>query len=240
MRYQIEEKDLDALLAKRANRIGSPNMDLMELLNGCIVALTAITVDYFQNFTLNIAVKTGLFILGTASVIMELVTLHHNRKEPYTVSQLKQDIASLNKVQKNYSILAIKDSFDRHPNHFLQYYDEGWNCWFFLNYPTMTADNELHLSQRLQNELGIDSKISLQFKGCWSDEKYSTEHKEWRVYFHELYEAQIDSFPQDEQSPEFMHGGRHYRWMTLDEMAQDPQIQAHNMDVVTRVKEHID
>ena len=104
----------------------------------------------------------------------------------------------------------------------------------------MTADNELHLSQRLQNELGIDSKISLQFKGCWSDEKYSTEHKEWRVYFHELYEAQIDSFPQNEQSPEFIRGGRHYRWMTLDEMAQDPQIQAHNMDVVTRVKEHID
>ncbi len=241
MRYQIEEKDLDALLARRSSYIGSEKIHSIDLINGCIVTITAVVSDYFPSYMpINIAIKTGLFIFGAASILAELKGLWLNKSHNYSVDQMKREIEELNKVQKNYSIVAVKDSFCAHPNRFLQYYDEGWKCWFFLNYPTMNSENEEHITERLRNELGLDSGIALTFKGSWSDDKYSTEHNKWHTYNHELYEAKVQIFPEMEKNDEFFIGGKRYRWMTLAEMAQNPEIQKHNMDVVTRVKEHID
>lgn len=241
MRYQIDEKDLDALLARRASYIGAKNVSAFDLINGCIVTLTALTSNYFPTHTAwNIALKTLFFILGVTSILMELRVAFQKARNKYTVDQMKSDIAGLNKIQKNYSIIAIKDRFTSHPDRFLQYFDEGWKCWFFPNYPTMNSDNERHISDRLRNELGLDGNISVNFRGSWSDDKFSTEHHEWRTYNHELYEANVESFPESEQHAEFCRNGRQYRWMTLSEMTQDSEIQKHNMDVVTRVREHID
>lgn len=131
MRYEIDERDLDVLLAQKAKYIGRRNVDWIDILNGIIVAITAITSHYFKMVTLNTAVKLVLFISGTLAVVMEIINMVRMKTDNYTAEQMKSDIASLNKVQKNYSIIAVRDCFRVHTNRFLQYYDEGWKCWFF-------------------------------------------------------------------------------------------------------------
>lgn len=110
----------------------------------------------------------------------------------------------------------------------------------FLNYPTMNLENKKHIEERLRKELGLDGDIEVIFRGSWSDDKFSSEHNEWRTYHHELYEVNIKQFPESETSDEFERNGKKYKWMTIDEMKQDQEIQEHNMDVVSRVREHLD
>ena len=70
-------------------------------------------------------------------------------------------------------------------------------------------------------------------------EKYSVSHGENRVYNHRLYELKIHHFPEQTRQTDFVLNGRHYYWMTLEEMEHDENIEKKNMEVVDFVKESI-
>lgn len=142
----------------------------------------------------------------------------------------------MNKTEREYSIVAIRDTFRESPDRFLVYYDEGWKCWFFPNYPTKEKENEKQIAEKLGKELEIENCVTFIRKGDWTNEKYSTEHEERRTYHHTLYEVVIYNISKDEQCDTFVKNGKQYRWMTLDEMAQDADIQEKNMDVVEKIK----
>lgn len=71
-------------------------------------------------------------------------------------------------------------------------------------------------------------------------QKYSYSHNTMRYYDHILYKAEIKEFPARLKNQQFQgDGGKKFRWMTIYEMEQDPDIQKKNLDVVHLVKENI-
>lgn len=67
-----------------------------------------------------------------------------------TYEDLLSDINKLNEIAHNYSIVLIKDSFQRFPNRFLVYEDKRWECKLFLNYKENPNNKEFiknHLSE---------------------------------------------------------------------------------------------
>lgn len=47
-----------------------------------------------------------------------------NNKNKYTHLDLGREITDLNEIQHRFSLVAIKDTFNEHPNRFLLYYNE--------------------------------------------------------------------------------------------------------------------
>ena len=70
-------------------------------------------------------------------------------------------------------------------------------------------------------------------------EKYSVSHLESRVYYLRLYEMYFNNIPDEFRKDNFEISGRHYYWMTIDEMEKDDNIKKKNLDVVDFVKEYI-
>ncbi|MCH9276783.1 hypothetical protein JS533_010945 [Bifidobacterium amazonense] len=69
-------------------------------------------------------------------------------------------------------------------------------------------------------------------------EKYSTEHRENRVYDYTLYKATILNMLAAWKSERFHVDSKDCRWMTCDEMLADETIRTINHDVVAMVRDH--
>ena len=151
-----------------------------------------------------------------------------------------KDIISLNKIQHNHSLVALKDSFSTKGNRFLVYYDERWDCKLFLNYKTSDYDNEAYIIENISTDLGIAKRnISCKYITSKVQEKYSVSHNENRVYNHRLYEINIQKFPEAMRKDDFVWNGKHYYWMTIENMEKDNRIMSVNMDVLDFVKENL-
>ena len=147
---------------------------------------------------------------------------------------------SICKIQHNHSLIAIKDTFDNEQQRFLVYDDERWDCKLFLNYKTSDYDNEAYMIENISADLGIAKRnISCKYITSKVQEKYSVSHNENRIYNHRLYEVTIHKFPEIMKKADFVVNGKHYYWMTIEEMEKDKRIMSVNMDVVDFVKENL-
>lgn len=70
-------------------------------------------------------------------------------------------------------------------------------------------------------------------------EKYAVKEDRKKVYDHSYYEAQLTTFPKELQSRTFVIDGKEFIWMTMDEMKNNRDIQAKNLDVVNQVSNMI-
>ncbi len=69
--------------------------------------------------------------------------------------------------------------------------------------------------------------------GTTTSTKWSTAHNEERTYDYRLYMAKVSVLPADWRSDgEFIVGSKRCRWMTLDDMRNDPKIYETNSDVI--------
>lgn len=149
-------------------------------------------------------------------------------------------IEKLYTIQHNHSLVAIKDTFSVDSKRYLTYYDEKWECKLFLNFKTIEEDNENNLIENLSSNLSINrSSIRCEIKGNQVDEKYSVSHKEMRTYNHRLYEVSISNFPEIMRNDNFMLNGKHYYWMSIDDMRKDKEIIKKNLEIVEFVYSHI-
>lgn len=167
------------------------------------------------------------------------------RKQDY-IGHKKLDqgcnIENLNEIEHPFSLVAIKDSFNKFSQRYLLYYDNRWKLNLFPNYRTQATEEEniANITKHLSNELQIPQEmIDVVRKGFELRTKYSVSDKVQKVYAHTLYQTTIKKFPKKMQAETFTIGDRQYSWWSIDSMEADASIKEHNLDVVELVKHNI-
>jgi hypothetical protein len=139
-----------------------------------------------------------------------------------------------------FSIVAVKDTFNRFSNRFLLYYEKTWKCWFFFSFKTSDIADEENIKSRLSNLLHIDKKsIALQYISERIQPKHSLRDDVDKVYLHRLYKADITSFSEQCKNDTFEIDGTEFKWMTIADMESDERIMEVNKDVVSMVKDKV-
>ncbi len=189
MRWLIPSERYKDLLEKREKYIGRNFTEsLSTLVSGAAMIIGAVLSDYSSlsgalRLTVmfaNYALALGLTIGG---VIMTILAAH----DRYTAKRLYEETADLNEIEHRYSIVAVKDTFQKYPSRFLLYYDKRWRCNFFFSFPTAETDEKdiLDISTRLSGALQIPAQqIQLEKRGFDLSRKYSVSHEENRTYAH--------------------------------------------------------
>ena len=236
----LEENSLRLLLEQKRRYIGRKELGIPDIIAGIttfISAYTAACKDY--GFVSGNWIKHVLEIAGVGLVVWGIYAMIKNQKDNYSAEDLYQDMKQMNVIQHQFSIVVLKDTFHKFPNHYLLYYDERWNCRFFFNYKTQDNDED-NILNRLSNELHIKrDALSIQYCSSVIQRKYSVSHDEDRTYNHRLYRVDVKKYPELLKKTEFEIDGRKFYWMTLDEMEQDKDIQEKNLDVVHYIRDQI-
>ena len=150
-------------------------------------------------------------------------------------------LTGVNEILHRFSIVALKDDFNKYSNRFLLHYDTNWNCWFFFSFPTSDSANEEQIKNRMSNILKVDKNlIHLVHKSERLQPKYSLKDCVNKVYQHSLYQAVMGEFSPELKEDSFVLDGVSYKWMTIAEMEADDRIMEVNKDVVSFVKEKIE
>lgn len=231
MKLSIDPKELDLLLEKKRDYIGRKT-SIVGLVEAILLVISAYTESYDNFLIPSLAIKFGILVLAVIQVIFFVSEL---RKPKYSKEDLLRDIENLDMARRSSSIIAIHNS--KHHLQYLLYKDAGWGFPLFPNYATV-SENETNIIRKLSDQLDINpDQIRLEFKTEGHEIKYSTESKEEREYYYRFYEANIDSF-KNEDEEEFQSEGRTFIWMTIDEMLQDPVINKNNHYVVGMVRDN--
>lgn len=230
----INDTDLQSLLEKRASHIGQSWKKVIPNIIGDLgLLLSAVQLEASP-------FKYGMILLGAIVLIFDARELWQAMKNNYTVKNLQEEIQALDLASHKYSLIAIKDTFRRYPNRFLVYYDKGWDCYFLPNYKTRSKENEKAIIESLSHELKVDeAQIAVKKIASYAYQKISAEDHLKKNYEHTLYLADIQEFPITDQEEEFTIDGKHFKWMTIEAMKQDKQMQEKNMDVIKMLKDNI-
>lgn len=154
--------------------------------------------------------------------------------------RILKEIEDLDMIQHNHSLVIIKESFNDNMERFLLYYDEKWDCKLFLNYKTQERGDEAAIIANVVKELKLNQKeVKCRYITSKLQEKYSVSHRENRIYNHRLYELQVNRFSEQEMEKDFVVNGKHYYWMSIEEMEKDDNIRNKNLEVVDFVKEYM-
>lgn len=240
MKLLIDKTQLELLLEKKKGNF-KRNFDWAgTIFAGITFIISAIFAEYPDKLSIpGIVFKTISILLGAAFTIWGIIMLIKCVTNKYSHIDLLNDIGNLNETQHLFSIVAVKDTFNKFPNRFLLYYDERWNCKFFFSFRTVD-DDVTNIKIRLSHELNIpENKIDTKYVANRIDRKFSVSDQVVKTYNHSLYLATISEFTEILKQDQFVIDGKHFFWMTIPEMERDPEIQKKNLDVVHFVQENI-
>lgn len=162
------------------------------------------------------------------------------KDKKYTYKDLYMEIKNQNQIKHPFSIVVVKDEFQKYPNRFLVYYDNRWKCRLFLNFRTQQdiSENEEKIKSGLSSDLQVDkSDIKIDYKNTYLHKKFSYSDQCEKWYEHTIYQAHIAHMPEIEQGSSFVINGRQYYWMSLADMERDQAIMEKNSDIVSFVKQ---
>ncbi len=235
----LSEDRLQLILERHKDQIGrAPHWS--EIITGITFAISTLPATYndfwiVRGFQLKAVILLIAALLTTWGVLMEI----NNRSSKFDNNVLFEELKANNEIEHPFSIVAIKDTFRDYPNKYLLYYDNRWNCWFFMNFKTknnLDAD-VASIKKGVSAKLKIDaSDISISFVGEEMHHKYSVSNDEDRWYHHSLYSCELANFRDELEEDDFSIDGVKYKWMSIADMEKDPSIKKHNMDVVKFVK----
>lgn len=244
MNLLINRKKLELLLEKNKEKIGHDNIQGIEtLFSGITFGISTIFASYtsigiFSDFL----IKQICVILSVGFSLWGIYMITKSLKTKYGPTELLNDIENLNEITHPFSIVAIKDTFNKFPNNFLLYYDTRWDCKFFIYYRTQATSNEVNeenICTRLSNELKIKKdRISVEYRSVKIQRKFSVSDQKYKCYEHQVYYVKIP-FNSTIKNRDFIIDGKHYYWMSIAEMEQDPNIIEKNLDVVNLISESI-
>lgn len=130
-----------------------------------------------------------------------------------------------------HSIIVIKNE----KNEYLQYFDERWNSYLFLNCKLPNGDDSELVKNKVSDALKIDKKdIKVSLLGCKKHKKFSESAKIEKEYIHYFYNVKIEEKFTDK---EFIINEIKYKWFNYSELMNDERIQKVNSDIVQFVKE---
>ena len=129
----------------------------------------------------------------------------------------------------NHSIIVIKNK----NNEYLQYYDERWNSFLFMNCKLDDNFNENTIIDYVSEKLNIEKEnISCFYIGDKVHKKYSVSALKEKEYHHYFYKVDIDINQND-----FQIGDIKYCWYSYEKLKNDKRIMEVNSDIVSFIKE---
>lgn len=240
----IDRNKLELLLEKNKEKIGHNGLQGLDtLFSGITFFVSTMLASYVSIGPISeLFIKIVCIVFSGLFCLRGAYMLYTSSRTKYGNSELFSDIVNLNEITHPFSIIVIKDTFEKYPNKYLLYYDSRWDCRLFINYRT-NVDSEVanteNIRTRLSNELKIQKdKITIKYKTVKIQRKFSESDKIYKCYEHKIYYVEIP-FRADIKKLEFEIDGKHYYWMTIDEMVNDDNIKGKNLDVVDLVMENI-
>lgn len=233
----VDEEKLNLLLDSKKQFIGN-KVTLDSVLSSVSFLISVIFANYENVLFISGQIFKMFFVaLGLFFTYRTIKDVYDSKKNNYNFEDLLKDINKLNEIKHNHSIVVIKDTYNQFPNRYLVYDDTKWNCLLFPNY----KDNENNiefLTSHLSNEFQIEKeKISLKYIDQHISYKLSEKDKEYKVYNHKFYIAEVSEFPAYMQKDEFEVDGRKYYWKSLNELEQDENVVKKNNDILSHIKE---
>ena len=130
-----------------------------------------------------------------------------------------------------HSIIVIKNEKEQ----YLQYYDEKWNSYLFLNCKLPNGDDINAVKNKVANDLNIKQEfIKVTLIGCKKHKKFSESAKIEKEYTHYFYNVNLDLKLNDN---DFEIDGIKYKWFSYSDLLNDKRIQEVNSDIVQFIKE---
>lgn len=239
MKILLESNELYNYLEKNNGSIGTRlSGGLANAFAGLACAVPNAFVDFKDLFDIpgsGRIVKIALVILGLAFAAYGVFGIYTAWTNKFDFAKMYDDIRNMNKIEHPFSIIAIKDSFNEHPNRFLLHYDPRWDCRLFFSFSTAEGEGENieRIKERLSNALKIDSggmSVALVAEEIYT--KFSESDKVNKLYHHKFYSVKLGAFSDTLKQDSFTIDGVDYSWMTINDMVQDPDILKKNMDVI--------
>ena len=184
-------------------------------------------------------IKTLIISIAICLTLWGFLMTLSDQKNSFSHEKLYEEMRASNEIEHPFSIVAIKDTFEKYPNKFLLYFDSRWKCWFFFNFKTNNdlQQNENNIKSGLSSKLKVDADdIDLEYKDEAIHHKYSESDNVEKYYHHILYNCILKNFNDEIRKDKFTIDGVDYAWMTIDEMEKNPSINKRNLDVVEFVK----
>lgn len=133
-----------------------------------------------------------------------------------------------------HAIIVIKNE----KNEYLQYFDERWNSYLFMNCKMQNKDDVETIKAELDKSLKIKKEnTKLSFVGERIHRKFSESAKIEKEYDHYFYKAEILEPINQFDQKEFEISNKKYKWFSFDELTKDERIQQVNSDIIGYVKE---
>ena len=132
-----------------------------------------------------------------------------------------------NKLEHKHTILIIKNN-----DKYLQYFDERWNSYLFLNTKVQGSVNEKELIKFIEERFNIKD-VTVEYKFDKVHSKYSPTANKEKTYHHYFDNVSINLEDND-----FKINDIDYKWFTMDELEADKRIQEINSDIVSFIKEN--
>lgn len=129
--------------------------------------------------------------------------------------------------KSRHAIIVIKNN----ENKYLQYYDERWDSYLFLNCKLHDNSDEI-VKEYVSKQLNIDiNKITCIYVGEKVHTKFSESAKKEKDYQHYFYDVKIEGVDS------LLLDNAKYRWYSYDELLNDDRIKKVNSDIVGFIKE---
>lgn len=133
-------------------------------------------------------------------------------------------------MASKHAIIIVKNMRDE----YLQYYENSWNGYLFLNCKCENNKDIAKISDTVLEKLGIKLlKIDYLFTKIHS--KYSVKHEKMREYEHYFYLVDIGTEFIDKK--EFVINNTNFKWLSMEELENDPEIMQINGDIIGFIKE---
>lgn len=224
---RIDERELKAKLNEHKSLIGWGSLGdgIANVVAGVFYIVTVWTTPELRQ-----PARWTLYALGVIIIGVGVAALLSKR---LSAAKLYKEIGTMNRRPS--SLIAVRDGGEM-SNRYLAYYDEQWGCWFLPNRRSFDSysEDKAKVAEYLSAEFKIpESDFSLGFVGTTTSVKWSTEHNEERTYDYRLYMARVSAVPSAwGLDGEFRVGSKRCRWMTLDDMRNDPKVYEINRDVI--------
>lgn len=143
----LSEDKLQLILEKHKDDIGSKD-NWSHVITGVLFILSTASASYGDLFFVSGRnIKTVIMLIAVCMTSWGILMVLNNQKNRFDHEKLYKEMKEANEIEHPFSIVAIKDTFEKYPNRFLLYYDNRWNSWFFFNFKTN--------SDEVQNEENI-------------------------------------------------------------------------------------
>ena len=132
-----------------------------------------------------------------------------------------------NKSEHKHTILIIKNK-----DKYLQYFDERWNSYLFLNTKVQGSVNEKELIKFIEERFNIKD-VTVEYKFDKVHSKYSPTANKEKTYHNYFYLVKAN-IPEED----FTMDNINYKWLSMNYLETDKKIQEMNSDIVSFIKEN--